>query len=120
MNDIQIKKSEVVLVETLRLSQGASIVGHCYDEEGNILPGATVNALSKANDHFTARCNNEGRYLFAGLPAGDYTVSINSYVTDPPQNVFLQMLMAKNSAQEVSLNESDKITLDLYLSADKS
>ena len=120
VNDIAVRKNEVTTVPDISMNQGARVDGFCYDEDGLILAGASVTAVSTKNDYFTGRCDNDGHFELRGLPAGDYTVSINSYVSDPPENVLLQMLKAKNSAKKVSLTDAAQISLELRLSTESN
>jgi hypothetical protein len=53
------------------------LAGTVFDSSGSVLPGATVVLTSQAtNQSQTTTTNAEGAYLFPGVPAGSYKVTV--------------------------------------------
>jgi hypothetical protein len=116
-NDILVQKKAVTDLGQLSLSQGAIIRGTAFGEDGSPLAGAQIQAATKEGDILTSRCDGQGRFEFKGVPPAQYTVSINSYQSDPPENVLLQILKAKHSQQEVSVQEGRVANLELRITS---
>jgi hypothetical protein len=58
---------------------GGTIRGTVTDEAGAIIVGATVKALDLAsNRELTTTTDEKGQYLFKGLRAGSYSISVAS------------------------------------------
>src|SRR6185295_9513326 len=56
----------------------ASIGGYVLDDSGNFIPGASVILLSPAlNTRREMISSSEGRFLFAALPVGTYTLRVH-------------------------------------------
>ena len=58
---------------------GALITGTVHDSSGAVVPGATVKITSAAggNDR-TLTTNSDGDYLAAGLPGGNYDITVSA------------------------------------------
>jgi outer membrane receptor protein involved in Fe transport len=57
----------------------ADLTGRVTDQSGGVLPRATVTALNTVTgDTRTSTADDQGRYRFAGLPAGTYVVTVLS------------------------------------------
>jgi len=68
----------VLLVPCLLFGQGyfGTVSGILTDSSGAVVQGARVMLLDEQKGYqFTTTSNNEGRYLFASIPPGSYTVS---------------------------------------------
>ncbi len=50
-------------------AQSVRVAGRVIDQTGAVLPGVTIDLVSGATE-FTATTDDEGRYLFEGVPAG--------------------------------------------------
>ena len=65
----------VLLGAASLLAQGSgSIKGRATDSAGGVLQGAIVTLSPKGGSAVT---NNQGEYSITGLPAGEYTISVN-------------------------------------------
>ena len=79
-----------------------SITGTVRDEQGGVLPGATVSLTGKTGTR-VATSDANGAYRFTAVEPGDYTLSTElSGFTGP-------------KAQAVSINVGNQITLDLTM-----
>lgn len=58
--------------------QGGAIVGRIVAEGGGPIAGATVQLLQRARTLRQMPTNDDGRYLFVGLPEGEYTVRVET------------------------------------------
>jgi hypothetical protein len=57
----------------------ADIAGVVRDPAGDVVPGATVTALNlETQRRFATVTDHAGQYLLAGLPAGEFTLSIDA------------------------------------------
>jgi Carboxypeptidase regulatory-like domain/TonB dependent receptor len=57
----------------------ASIEGQVFDQDGAVIPSVKIVARSPAiGVERTALCDDDGRYLLAALPVGDYTVEAST------------------------------------------
>ncbi len=58
-------------------SQTGNISGKVTDTDGKPLTGATISIdRQQINQHFEVKTDNKGQYLHAGLPTGNYKVSV--------------------------------------------
>jgi hypothetical protein len=58
-------------------SSRASCAGTLKDETGKVVAGAIVHLRSSSGDHdYTATSSSEGKFIFAEIAAGSYTVSV--------------------------------------------
>ena len=69
----------VLLLAQVASAQDAGIAGIVSDDTGGVLPGVTVTAASPAliEQQRIAITDGEGRYAFANLSPGDYTVTFS-------------------------------------------
>lgn len=81
---------------------GGSIRGTVYDPAGSVVPGAKVNLLDSLAAVAQTETDARGRYKFAGLDAGSYTVAAS------------RPGLSKVSPA-TSLKSGENITLDLHL-----
>jgi len=59
------------------MTEGAgSASGRVVDQQGGILPGVTVTAVDRTGRRWSAISDAQGRYAFAGLPAGSYRIEL--------------------------------------------
>lgn len=102
-----------------------TITGQVLDENGAIIPGATVTALLQStNEERTVQADDEGRYRIIELDPGTYTVRAASagfateekrdLVTIAGQNVRLNFTMkpASVTAEQVVVSEADAPVVD--------
>ena len=116
LDDVVVIKGESVDVGRLVIVQGARISGHAYDLDGRPLAQATVTAImAKSAGYKSTRTDADGAYELRCLNAGEYTVTINSFQTNPPQNPLVGLSYAKNSRQIVPVVNGDDLTVDLRL-----
>jgi protocatechuate 3,4-dioxygenase beta subunit len=114
-NDVTVEKGRLKELGSLELSKGGRVSGRAFDLEGRPLKGATIVAVSKTQDYRSARSGNDGFFEITGLPAGDYTITINSYPSNPPINTLKALVYARNSAEKRQISEGDDLTVDLQL-----
>jgi hypothetical protein len=120
INDVEIVKGGERDLGTLEISAGARVFGSAADLDGRPLVGATVAAISMANDYRHARTDNEGFYEISGLPDGKYTLTISQAQTNPPLGQLEMLIFARNSARKITLADGDDVRVDLRLSREKS
>jgi outer membrane receptor protein involved in Fe transport len=102
-----------------------TINGRVTDENGAIVPGATVTAvLQSTNEERTVQANDEGRYRIIELNPGTYTVRVSTagfaveekkeLVTIAGQNVQLDFTLkpASVTAEQVIVSEADAPLVD--------
>ncbi|MBD0373441.1 MAG: TonB-dependent receptor [Pyrinomonadaceae bacterium] len=102
-----------------------TITGQITDENGAIIPGATVTAvLQSTNEERTVQANDEGRYRIIELDPGTYTIRAanagfateekRDLVTVAGQNVQLNFTMkpAAVTAEQVVVSEADAPAVD--------
>jgi protocatechuate 3,4-dioxygenase beta subunit len=119
VDDIVVRKGETTDVGKLVLLTGARISGHAYDLDGSPLAMATVTAVAgKQQGYKAARTDAAGFYELTSLNAGEYTVTINSFQTNPPKNPLEILGLAKNSRQTVQVADGDDVTVDLRIAKD--
>jgi hypothetical protein len=61
--------------ETMTEGTGG-VSGRVVDQQGGILPGVTVTAIDRTGRRWSAISDAQGRYAFAGLPAGSYRIEL--------------------------------------------
>ncbi len=120
MNDIEVIKDQTTDLGTLVMVRGGVVEGFTYDELGAALVGATVTAVSTDGDYHSSLSDGTGRFEIAGLRSGEYSVQINQYTAEEPENILLQMLKAKNSMQQITIIEGETQTVSLQLSSEKN
>ena len=119
-NDVEVMKGQEIQLGDFELSTGGVVEGTCLDEFGNVLAGATVVGTGpERSDYFTARCDENGYYRMAGMTPGEYTIRIQRYTANPPENVLVQMLKAHQSQKPARVMEDRVVRVDLQLSAQK-
>ncbi len=118
-DDVEVTKGETRPIGALELLVGGRISGHAYDFDGKPLVSAAVVAVRADGLYRRVLSSNEGFYEVTTLPAGDYTVSINSFQTDPPINSLQSLVYARNSQQKRQLVDGDDLTVDLRLTRQK-
>lgn len=86
---------------------GATLTGNVTDPTGAVISGATVQVhnVDTGVDLPSVRTSDIGNYIVSNLPAGHYTVTVNS--------AGFQTYVAK----DVILNVAEKHTLDIHLQA---
>ncbi|MBM4016290.1 MAG: carboxypeptidase regulatory-like domain-containing protein [Planctomycetes bacterium] len=115
-DDVEIRKNETTDVGVLTVSSGGRVSGHAYDLDGRPLANATISAmLDKSAGFKQARSDKSGFYELTHLNDGTYTVSIQNFQTDPPQNPLVGATWARNSRQIVQVVDGDDLTIDLRL-----
>src|SRR5439155_6835074 len=66
-----------VLIAIPSFAQTGSMSGKVTDVDGKPLTGATISIDRQAiTQHFEVKTDNKGQYLHAGLPTGQYKVSV--------------------------------------------
>ena len=115
IDDVTVEKSRVRDMGKIEVRRGGKVSGHAYDLDGQPLIGATILAVSKTSDTHQARSNNEGYYEIDQLPNGEYTITINSYQSNPPINTLRALVLAKNSKQSANIIDGDELNIDLRL-----
>ncbi len=119
-DDVTVRKNETVDVGELILLRGARISGTAYDLDGKPLVGATITGMAgKSSGYKSTRTNNDGFYELLSMNDGEYTITINSFQSNPPMNPLATLSLAKNSRQTVQVSDGDDVTVDLRLSKDK-
>ena len=119
-DDVTVRKDETIDVGELVMLRGARISGRAFDLDGLPLVGATITAIAgKSSGYKSTRTNNDGFYELLSLNSGEYTVTINSFQSNPPVNPLAGLSFAKNSRQVIAVNDGDDATVDLRLSKDK-
>lgn len=119
-DDVTVRKDETVDVGELVLLRGARVSGRAFDLDGNPLVGATITGIAgKSSGYKSTRTNNDGFYELLSLNAGEYTITINSFQSNPPINPLAGLSFAKNSRQVIAVNDGDDVTVDLRLSKEK-
>jgi hypothetical protein len=96
---MQLLLSFIVLVVPA-FSQTASLRGQITDESGAIIPGATVMLNGPDGAVKTATSGNDGRYVFASLPNGEYSVRATAPQLTLPQAARISL---KDVAQILNL-----------------
>src|ERR1700688_2480435 len=68
-----------ILAGSALAQNDGSISGTVKDSKGGIIPGATVSVSNRdLAVNQTAQTNGEGTFYFAQLPAGTYTISVET------------------------------------------
>src|SRR6202167_2319537 len=96
----------IVLLPAVLIGQGyfGTVSGALTDSSGAIIQGAKVTLLDEQKGyHFTAKSDSEGRYLFAYIPPGLYSVT-----AEMPG-------FEKTVRTHIKLNVSENATADLRL-----
>lgn len=120
LDDVVIRKGERNDVGDLVVTRGARISGHAYDLDGKPLANATITAIAaKSAGYKAVRTDADGYYELGNLNPGNYSVTINSFQTNPPQNPLVGLAWAKNSRQMAEVADGDDVTIDLRLAKDK-
>jgi hypothetical protein len=111
---------------TAASAQTAVLSGQVVDQTGSVLPGVSVQAI--ASDRRTTAIeltDRQGRYAFANLPAGQYTVVFSvmnfadvrrqavSVSSTAPARVDVTMHLALNAAVVVTAHDSFRNLADL-------
>jgi hypothetical protein len=94
-----------------------TIAGRVLDQNGHIIPGASINAtLASTGIERSVTANEEGRYRFIELPPGLYTVraSFENFATEEKQN--LSTIAGQNVRLDFVLRPSDVITEQVIIS----
>lgn len=93
-----------VICVSLALGQTASISGAVKDQNGAAVAGATVVAsFTGSGQQYTAETDQNGKYEFKNLPAGEYRVKVRkSGFSDAGETIFLDG--GGSAAQDFSLN----------------
>jgi Carboxypeptidase regulatory-like domain/TonB-dependent Receptor Plug Domain len=118
----------LLLAPSISLAQdldNVTISGRVMDQNGAIIPGATVTAvLVKTSVERSVTANDEGRYKLIQLDPGEYTLRVSSsgfsteektnLVTIAGQNVQLDFTLrpADVTASQVVVNEADTPPVD--------
>jgi vitamin B12 transporter len=64
---------------TLVFAQNAgSIQGRIADEKGGVINGAEVRLNSRLGQQFSTTTDNEGKFIFESLPAGEYLIEVSA------------------------------------------
>ena len=103
--------------------------GQVTDSLGGALPNATVIAANEKGVKFTALTDSEGKYRFSALPAGRYTIRINSAGFSPYENAGVEIkngetqsleivMTVANTVAEVTIEADEVATTDPAANAD--
>jgi hypothetical protein len=84
----------------------ASITGTVLDSSGTVITGASVRIINNDGLNQAVDTDERGNYLFDGLPAGTYSVSISAEGFKPFQNDDLVLNDGQNERVDAKL-ESD-------------
>ncbi len=115
-DDVEVRKNETTDVGILTVSSGGRVSGHAYNLDGRPLANATISAMLEKSAGFKqARSDRDGFYELTHLNDGTYTVSIQNFQSDPPQNPLVGATWARNSRQIVQVVDGDDLTVDLRL-----
>jgi outer membrane receptor protein involved in Fe transport len=119
--------------ESLLRSQAnvtASIGGYVLDDSGNFIPGASIILLSPAlNTRREMISSSEGRFLFAALPVGTYTLRVHIIGYPPYEMQEIKLNPAENRVFDVTLQHglqekvivvAEKSLLDTAVTSDKN
>jgi protocatechuate 3,4-dioxygenase beta subunit len=116
MNDVRVFEGQEKPLGTLKLFQGARLIGQVFTGDGRRAVGATVSlhptdgVLSR---NYEARTNSEGMYSFKNLAPGSYTLSAARARQDG--NPFGVIVDMKHSEVQISLVDQREYTYDLRL-----
>jgi hypothetical protein len=103
-------------VGVLTVTSGGRVSGHAYDLDGRPLANATISAmLGKSAGLKQARADKDGFFELTHLNDGTYTIAIQNFQSDPPQNPLVVAHWARNSRQIVQVTDGDDLTIDLRL-----
>ncbi|HEY6390750.1 MAG TPA: carboxypeptidase-like regulatory domain-containing protein, partial [Bryobacteraceae bacterium] len=82
----------LVLLAPAVFAQTATLRGLVTDESGALVPGAKVTLVSPDGIGKTAVADGQGRYSFAPLPPGNYTVAATApdLATPQPAKILLK------------------------------
>lgn len=103
--------------------------GQVTDSLGGVLLNVTITATNEKGVKFTALTDSQGKYSFAQLSPGRYTISINSEGFSPYENVGVEIktketntldivMMVANAAAEVTIEADETATTDPTANAD--
>lgn len=116
VDDVVVTKGETTDVGVLVMLRGGRIAGRAFDLDGQPLKNATITAVAdKAAGYKTTRTDADGFYELGNLNDGRYSVTINSFQTNPPQNPLVGLSWAKNSRQVVDVVDGADLNVDLRL-----
>jgi protocatechuate 3,4-dioxygenase beta subunit len=121
VDDVDVVKGKVRELGDVELARGARVTGHAYDLDGKPLVSAKVTAISTTRDWKEALTDNSGTYVLENLVPGEYTISITSFQSnppDPPLSPFVQVIYGRNSAQKMTLTENGDVAVDLRITRD--
>jgi protocatechuate 3,4-dioxygenase beta subunit len=116
LDDVEVRKNETNDVGVLTVTSGGRVSGHAYDLDGRPLANATISAmLGKSAGLKQARADKDGFFELTHLNDGTYTIAIQNFQSDPPQNPLVVAHWARNSRQIVQVTDGDDLTIDLRL-----
>ncbi|MBL8694421.1 MAG: carboxypeptidase regulatory-like domain-containing protein [Planctomycetes bacterium] len=123
--DVASVEAKTTDVGTLKLTTGAALKGVVYGADGAPAANAEVTARATAiipgrgMVQRTVRTDAQGRYVFRGLPSGDYFVSS----LHPPgpgaasNDVFGSMIVRQKTQKQIALSDGSEQEVDIYLPA---
>jgi hypothetical protein len=94
-------------------SQG-TLRGNVKDELGGVIIGAAVTAADAAGVEKTATTDEQGNYVFAGLPPGRYTVRTIQSGFAPYENAAVEVQAGRNEPLDIVLTvaiEQEEVTV---------
>jgi len=86
----------LVLITSSVFAQPTTLRGQVTDESGALVPGAKVTLQPADGAPKTAIADGQGRYSFAPLPSGNYTVSATAPDLSTPQAFKAALLAARS------------------------
>lgn len=103
--------------------------GQVTDSLGGVLPSTTVTVINSAGIKQTTLTDSEGKYTFKSIPAGRYTIQINSSGFSPYENTAIEIkngetqtldivLTVANAVAEVNVDADETVVTDPTANAD--
>ncbi|SPF49946.1 conserved hypothetical protein [Candidatus Sulfotelmatobacter kueseliae] len=96
----------IVLLPALLFGQGyfGTVSGGLTDATGAVVQGAKVTLLDEQKGYqFTTTSNNEGRYLFASIPPGSYTVTAEMKGFEKTVRTHIKLNVSENPTANLTL-----------------
>lgn len=86
-----------------RWALGAAVAGTITDQNGAVIPGASV-ALTGAGTNFFTSTNNSGEFRFEGLASSSYSIRVEAQGFNPAEShIYLQQNADMRVNQELSV-----------------
>jgi len=96
----------ILLLSALLFGQGyfGTVSGGLTDATGAVVQGAKVTLLDEQKGYqFTTTSNNEGRYLFASIPPGSYTVTAEMKGFEKTVRTHIKLNVSENPTANLTL-----------------